>query len=766
MNKVYIKYNPYIVKTNFVLNGENISNLSSFYGKQENVRLQEWIEPSGKWKGLFAELHEYFNSSEQLEVEFKGTLLDFQDLQYASEKYGTCFESIILKHIPSNNQENKLKILKEQFEKIQEGPVEELKDPQIQEAFEKALSSEFEVVVVAPMSSGKSTLINSILGTNLLPEANQATTATITRIKDEDESDTFYVNCKDKEGKVIASDEIANLERITELNRMANEKKNIDLINIRGNIKTIPSDKVNIVFVDTPGGNNPQDETHEEIMKRAIRDENKGMILFVFNLTQLDAGDCDSILEIAAEAMRNARTGKQSRDRFIFVCNKMEEQDPEKESMEQVIKNIEKKLKPKGIDEPNLFLTDARVCKLVRMAQTNMKMTDSEEDKLEGLLKPFNRPSRRLFTDAPISEEKKKEFMGELDSIAKTGEKRSMRAAEINSGIPALEYAIRQYIEKYAQAIKIKTVHDVFMKRVEELDMKSKCEEKWSSSEIAYLKMRQELERKKEILEKDKKLKEFKEEVDSIKTDFSEVISLQEQIVSEIMDLPYKFPEKIERDEANELLAKCHKQLIGFGDQSQIKLESALESCVYDQCRRIIQKYEAYLQELDRQGLLNIGDYSFKKIGGFDTLTIEDLENVTDDFVKEEVVNTVRRKRSGFFNAVKRLFHSGDGWYWEDTTEEFVSLRSFIKNKISKLEDEVLKEIDEEIKRAKNNENKVKQFAKDHLSGIKNQVEDQMRKVEMATSDLEKLKENADKNKENKEWLDGFVKEMSEMIDV
>ena len=171
------------------------------------------------------------------------------------------------------------------------------------------------------------------------------------------------------------------------------------------------------------------------------------------------------------------------------------------------------------------------------------------------------------------------------------------------------------------------------MKRVEELDMRSKCEEKWSSSENVYREMRQELERKKEMLEKDKKLGEFKDEVDSIKTDFSEVTSLQEQIVNVIMDLPYKFPEKIKRDKANEVLAECHKQLIGFGDQSQIKLELALESCVYEQCRRILQKYQAYLQELDRQGLLNIGDYSFEKIGGFDTLTIEDLENVTDDFV-------------------------------------------------------------------------------------------------------------------------------------
>lgn len=41
-------------------------------------------------------------------------------------------------------------------------------------------------LLIAPMSSGKYTLINSILGTNMLLEANKATTAVITRIKDED----------------------------------------------------------------------------------------------------------------------------------------------------------------------------------------------------------------------------------------------------------------------------------------------------------------------------------------------------------------------------------------------------------------------------------------------------------------------------------------------------------------------------------------------------------------------------------------------------
>lgn len=766
MNKVYIKYNPYIVKTEFVLGGECVDKLSNFYDKQENVRLQEWIEPFGEWEGIFPELFNYFNSSEELEIEFQGTELDFQDLQYAYEKYGSCFENVKIKHVQSNNHENRLEILKEQFKKIQQGPVDELRDPRIQEAFEKALSSEFEVIVVAPMSSGKSTLINSILGTNMLPEANKATTATITRIKDEDELEAFYVNCKDCDGNVIASDKVANLELITQLNKMADEQKNIDLIDIRGNIQTIPSDKVNIVFVDTPGGNNSQDDAHKEVMKRAIRDENKGMILFVFNFTQLGTDDCDAILETAAEAMKNARTGKQSRDRFIFVCNKMDEQDPDKEPMEQVIESIKNHLKTKDIIEPNLFLTDARVCKLVRMAQANIKMTESEEDKLDGLLKPFNRASRRLFTYAPISEEKRKEFLDELEEIAETGDKKNMRAAEINSGIPALEYAVRQYIEKYAQAIKIKTVHDIFMSRVEELDMKSKCEDKWSKSREEYEKIRQELAAKKEMLEKDKKLKEFKEKVDAIKADYSKVEALKERLVEEIMDLKYSYPEEIERDKANKLLESYHKELIEIGDKMQRELDLSLETCVYKQCRKILQEYKSYLLELDRQGLLNIGDYSFKKIGGFDTLTIEDLENITDDFVKEEVVDSVRRKRSGFFNAVKRLFKSDDGWYWKDITEEFVLIGDFIRNKISVLEAQVLDEIDKEIERAEENEKKVKKFANVHLNGIKKQVQDEISKVEKATADEKKLKDNADKNRQNMEWLSAFVKEMSEMLDV
>ena len=52
----------------------------------------------------------------------------------------------------------------------------------------------FEVVVVATMSAGKSTVINALIGKELLHSANEATTATITRIHDKDDLPFFSGN--------------------------------------------------------------------------------------------------------------------------------------------------------------------------------------------------------------------------------------------------------------------------------------------------------------------------------------------------------------------------------------------------------------------------------------------------------------------------------------------------------------------------------------------------------------------------------------------
>ena len=320
MSDIRINYNPYTLRTDITIDGNSVDDTSLVYVKDK--RLQEWIEPRGQWEGIFQEFRKVCNER-TIKLSFYGTSYDYEDMVYASKRYGEeIFDEIILEYenkdsANSGDQNNKIEELKKLYQELLDGPVEELKSPEILKRFENAINSDFEIVVVAPMSSGKSTLINSMLGKDLLPAVNKATTAVITRIRDNDNAPEFTVTCSDKYGNIICENEVATKDKISELNYMkdpADEKGEQALVNqmfIEGQIKSLPSDKLNTVFVDTPGGNNAQNKEHEDMMDRAINDENKSLILCVINGETPTTNDADGILAKISNAIRQSMNGKQ-----------------------------------------------------------------------------------------------------------------------------------------------------------------------------------------------------------------------------------------------------------------------------------------------------------------------------------------------------------------------------------------------------------------------------------------------------------------------
>lgn len=765
MKKVFIKYNPYTVTTEFGIEGATAESMTAFGKVREGVRLQEWIEPNGEWLGFFGELYQCLNSPEAVHIRFQGTSMDFADLQRAGEKYGVDFDAITYEIEESKHEDDRLEQVQRKLQELMEGPYEELKNEQIQAAFQKAVSSDFEVVVVAPMSSGKSTLINSILGKNLLPAVNTATTATITRIKNVDDKENFTVSCKKKNGKVLADNEPATLNLLDQLNQQA---KDIESISVEGNIPNIPSGKVNIVFVDTPGGNNSRDARHMSIMKNAISDENKGMILYVFNFTQLETGDCDQILSLVAQAMSNTTTEKHIRDRFIFVCNKMDAQNPETEPYENIQEEIRKFLAEKGIVEPNLFFTCADACKLIRMKKSGTRLNDSDEDRLYGYLRPFNRPSRQLFRYASIPDDVKDDFEKQLAELEKDGDKNSLDIAEINSGVPALEVAIRTYIEKYAVSIKVKTVHDVFMRKVDELEMINKSRAAWTKSQDAYEKMRKELAEKKAAYEKNQQLQKFKEKIDLIQADYSKALTMEEEFITYVRGIVYAYPDNVKKSEVNTLLNEFQEQLAKAGDKVEDEFDTLLEDTLYRQCKEVLGEYKAYIKDLDQKGLLNIGDYNFKKIQGLRNLDDASLseEDISEEYVHSEIVDALKIKKKGFLNAIKRLIANIDGWDIVNVREDFVSINKFMLEILEKLEKDLVYEFEREINRAKENENRIKEFVKNELSDIDKKVKDEYDKIQNMTVDKAQLQEKAEKDRHNMEWLNKFVADMNSILDI
>ena len=199
MKKVYIKYNPYKVETEVMLEGKELKVLDL-----TDKRLQEWIEDFPRI--LFEECN---TLEEEFEITFKGTSLDYEDVEFVIEnarregietENGKVFPENVKMHVIHEAVQelgDKEKAIEEIFYDIQNGPFQELNDKSLKHSFEMALSEKFPVNVIATMSAGKSTLINALLRKKLMPAKQEACTAIVTEITDKDK-DIFEARIFDK----------------------------------------------------------------------------------------------------------------------------------------------------------------------------------------------------------------------------------------------------------------------------------------------------------------------------------------------------------------------------------------------------------------------------------------------------------------------------------------------------------------------------------------------------------------------------------------
>ena len=800
MGKVQINYNPYTLKTEILINGKTIEDKVSPLTYTNNKRLQEWIEPRGSWPGIFKILRNSIGEGE-IEIEFTGTFGDFEDLVYAKDKYAGVFNKVELVHKNKSTAREadpyqKMLHLRELYQKLQDGPVDEFKTEDIRKNFDAAINSDFRIVIVAPMSSGKSTLINSLLRKELMPAKTEACTAVITavvtEIRDNDRFEEFFVNATDKYGNAIAKNKKATKKLISELNYKKDpndpEKKEalIHLLQLEGPIPNLPSDVLNTVFVDTPGGNNSQNAEHEEMMDEAIGDENKSLILYVFNGAQLGTNDSNIILKKIANAMQNSTNGKQSRDRFLFVANRMDEFDVSEEPYEEVIKNtILPQLASNGITEPNLFLASAQTAKLIRMTTNGEELSETEEEDLEKFVKRFNRSTRMLSKYASLNLSDRDKLMESAEKYAKAGketddikeaEKNKYKAAEINSGIPAIEMAIEEYLEKYAIAIKIKTVHDTFMKKVIERNMINNCEAEWGRSQESFDAIKKEIREKREKCDHSRKMQEFREKIDEIKLDTRPIKEEKAKVNSKIDQLVKNAKNKVKLEEAEYILTLFKHNLEDIGEDAQVALDNALNNGVRKSCQSIIEEYSEYIKELESDGAFSIGSFDIKQTKSFEVFNLDKVEDMLDDkkyITTKEISRGSRRvKKRGFWGAIGRALDPLDiiGLGYEDIhdyeEQKFIKIKQLIQDQVTEVQHSFDKETNKAIKDTEKKVEKLINETKTKLEGLDQMIEDLIIEIDKMLISQEELQKKVEANAEKSSWIKSFVKEVEDLLTV
>lgn len=303
----------------------------------------------------------------------------------------------------------------------------------------------FEVIVVAPMSAGKSTVINALIGKELLHSANEATTATITRIHDKDNLPFFSGNAYGYKSEHLKESYQIDAQTLKEWNADPNIKT-IDLI---GDIAAIRNDNAELVIYDTPGPNNSQDDNHEALTMEVINDGSYGMILYVLNATQLSVNDDRTLLEKIKETL-----GKRLNKDIIFLLNKADCLDEEKgEHLDQVVIKTQKYLTEIGFNNPTIIPTAANYALVLQKMLNKEQLTRSERSELRTALDTLN---TNLIVTSTIETEQKLNILNKIKKAKTAGRvktangntitKQRLERSLIKSGFGVVNYLLQQKI--------------------------------------------------------------------------------------------------------------------------------------------------------------------------------------------------------------------------------------------------------------------------------------------------------------------------------
>lgn len=476
MTQVSVKYNPYRLETELKVNGQKVPKDSLLYKVTKGKRLQEWI-------GEFPKMLRDELNTVALSLEYCGMALDWDDFEDAfehAEKAGIVKVSG-MRYIAGKSDDDINEKIVKVFQDLQEGPISDFRDPKLVKCFEEINNTVFSVHVIATMSSGKSTLINALLGKNLMPSQNEACTATITEILDSDApafSATVYGSKAKEEDKEPVSSNFEVLEEVSELTHEIMERLNqnphVQLISADGNIPFLDAKDTALKLVDTPGPNNAQNQAHKNTTYRAINNDSNSLILYVLNATQLSTNDDARLLHYVADQIRKG--GKQMRDRFLFVINKMDQFNPETEDIESAILAAKHYLAAYGIEEPQLFPCSALTAlnletslkgidieQLTRAEEKTLPISARETltmvDKLNGY------DSMHLEKYTTLSPSAQQELNYRLSQAVEKGD--ANEQALIHSGICSIQSAITAYVKKYAKTKKIKDLVESFQEVLE-----------------------------------------------------------------------------------------------------------------------------------------------------------------------------------------------------------------------------------------------------------------------------------------------------------
>lgn len=763
MKKIFIKYNPYNLETELTVDGKKLAQNSQI-GERilPGSRLQEWVED------LPRILIDEYNDTD-FDIVFHGTLLDFEDL---TEVFTQAFErgelTAKLDRIPAKETSDKEILIDEVFREIQDGPFDELRDVEILSAFQHAKSSDFEVCVVATMSAGKSTLINSMLGTKLMPSKQEACTAIITRIKDTEGTGAWQAEVYNKDNRLIETHEDLTYEAMERLN----SDENVSVIKTAGDIPFVSSEDVSLVLIDTPGPNNSRDPEHKKVQSEFLNKSSKSLVLYIMEGT-FGSDDDNALLQRVADSMKVG--GKQSKDRFIFVVNKMDDRRKEDGDTIQTLDRIRAYLKGHGITNSNLFPAAALPALNIRLTKNGADIDEDTLDETEMKVRKLNRNDSLHFENyasLPAS------IRGDINmKLADAKEKDDADAeALIHTGVVSIEAAIRQYVQKYAKTAKIKNIVDTFMHKLDEVGCFEKTKQELAKNQKDSERIASQIETIRKKVDDVKSAQKFKDAVDDavvkVSDDAKDIIDgivqkYQAKIRQKIDNLR---DQELSMDEVEDEVERLGRYASKLEPDFQNDLDELIRENLVKTSNALLQEYKKKLvsltNEIDPNSLVGISIDPLKLMSGsfaaaddFSTTKLIQSKEVEDG---EEYVKNTDKK---WYKPWTWLQESG---YYRTKykTVKYVRANELAQEFFTPIKETVVNNGDLAHKHAIKQSNRIVASFNKEFSRLDSVLKQKLSELESYATDKTKAEERIKETERRLAWLEVIKYRVASILEI
>lgn len=678
--KVQLTYNPFLKekKANLTINGQEQDK------DYLDDNLQSWINQ------LFLGLKDEWEGCTSFDFEFTGLEVDCQDVREAVEQAKEQgFDIRFTENVVARSSSERLAELEALFAEMKEDPM--FKDKISKHNDFKALEENiFDVFVVATMSSGKSTFINAMLGCDLLPTKNEATTAAIAEILHNPNlsQGVFKAARKNSDGEYLDQNvtlDVSNVETAAEARTLLSrwneeiDNKSIELnkrtatIHLEGRLVgiNIPTN-LKLRLSDTPGTNNSNEINHAEITFKKIKDTqgNNPLIIYLLNGAIPQTTDENQLLVNIAKEMDEK--GKLASDRFIFLLSRMDQYFKQNENISKTFENAKGYLRKHKITDPKVYPITARLANLSRIKELNEQLLNEDDNlDLNVLNTKILSQNDRDLTQYMVLNPKQKTYLASIED-----------SAIKRSGVPAVEMVISDYIEKYNEPYRIMQMTKVIDEVLKETRAEVEIDIQLDKKEEELEELRNKLKIAEERLEKSQ---EFEQKINELKE--------KEILLSEDVSILFKQSStKIEN-----LITHYSRRLDGevrlaFAKQELQKLGGLLNNELYDLDANIEkannQTQQKQLEKLNAEYSDFVSNYFDDLFYGIQVDLIKNFKQKSislqnylnleknNTFRKTVVIGTRKIKRS----FLEKLFSLDFSDHFENITEDVEFAHNIGKN--------------------------------------------------------------------------------------